>query len=194
MSTLRAATVLSLSLAVSTPALAADAGTPPAAPAPASFRSDLSSVLTRVEKQTVLLEQAIPPPKFTWRPSKGVRSVSEVYLHIAGGIYFLAGKIGHAAPADVSALMQAKKWESQTTKKDEIKTVLTNAYAFMRKAIEDTSDADLEKTVDFFGTPMTQRAVLLVILSHCSEHLGQSIAYARSNGVVPPWSKPGSTD
>jgi uncharacterized damage-inducible protein DinB len=90
--------------------------------------------------------------------------------------------------------MQSKKWESQTTNKDEIKKILTTAFAFAQKTIADTSDADLEKTLDFFGTQMTERALFIGLVSHCSEHLGQSIAYARTNGVVPPWSKPGASD
>jgi uncharacterized damage-inducible protein DinB len=90
--------------------------------------------------------------------------------------------------------MQSKKWETQTTKKDEIKTILTNAFAFLGKAIDEMSDADLDKTFDFFGKQLSQRAALLGMVSHCSEHLGQSIAYARMNGVVPPWSKPDNKD
>jgi uncharacterized damage-inducible protein DinB len=191
MSRLRSASVVSLALALSTPAFAADAGSPTG---PTGTRGDVSMVLKFVEKQTVSLEQAMPQKKFTWRPGKGVRSVSEVYLHIAGGIYFLLGKGGYETPADVSAVMQSKKWESQTTNKDEIKKILTTAFAFAQKTIADTSDADLEKTLDFFGTQMTERALFIGLVSHCSEHLGQSIAYARTNGVVPPWSKPGASD
>jgi len=136
----------------------------------------------------------MPQAKFNWRPAKGVRSVAEVYLHVAGGIYFLTGQLGVALPADVKALMESKKWETQTTKKDEIKTILTNAFAFLRKAVNDTSDADLDKTVKMFGNDWSERMVYMVVLGHCSEHLGQSIAYARMNGVVPPWSKGDNKD
>jgi uncharacterized damage-inducible protein DinB len=191
MSRFHLATVFSLALALSTPAFAADAGSPPG---PTGFRGDAAGVLNHVEKQTVSLEQAMPQAKFAWKPAKGVRSVSEVYLHVAGGIYFLLSKTGREMPADVNALMQSKKWESQTTNKDEIKKILTTAYAFAQKAIVETSDADLDKTVDFFGMQVSERTVLLIILGHCSEHLGQSIAYARMNGVVPPWSLPGAKD
>ncbi len=191
MSSLRLASVLSTALVFSIPAFAQDAGS---MPAPASFRADITGVLTHVEGQTVSLEQAMPQAKFAWRPGKGVRSVSEAYLHIAEGIYELLAQSGHEMPADVKALSESKKWESQTKDKNEIKTILTTAYAFARKSIAETSDADMDKTVSFFGRQLSQRAVLLVLLSHCSEHLGQSIAYARMNGVVPPWSKPDHKD
>ena len=96
-------------------------------------------------------------------------------------------------PADIKALM-GPKFESQTKNKDEIKTILTTAFAFARKAIADTSDADLDSSVQFFGKTLSKRAVFLILFSHCSEHLGQSIGYARMNGVVPPWSKPSGKD
>ena len=190
MSRLRLANALCVAVALSTPAFAQDAGTPPG---PAGFRGDYLKAIGRLEQQTVSLEQAMPQAKFTWRP-KGARSVSEVYLHLAGAIYFFMGQIGHPPPADVKAKMEAKKWESQTTNKDEIAAILHNAFAFLRQADLDTSDADLDKTVQMFGNQLSQRFVFMIAAGHCSEHLGQSIAYARVNGVTPPWSKPDAKD
>jgi uncharacterized damage-inducible protein DinB len=191
MSSLRLAAVLFLALPISTPVFAADAGS---APAVGGFREDYLRALGRVQEQTLALEQAMPQKKFTWRPAKGVRSVAEVYLHVAGGIYFLAGQFGHEVPADVKALEAAKKWESQTTNKDEIKTILTASFDYLRKNVADMSDADLDKQVQFFGQPWSERLLLMAAQGHCWEHLGQSIAYARVNGVVPPWSKPDNKD
>lgn len=185
MSSRRLASVLSLAVVLSAPAFAQDAGSPPL---PAGFRGDYVKGLAYVEKEIISLEQAMPQAKFNWRPAKGVRSVAEVYLHIAGGIYFLAGQMGRQAPADAKSI-DPKKWDTQTTNKDEIKAILTKAFAFLRQAILDTSDADLDKTHQFFGNEMSERALFMTTLGHCWEHLGQSIAYARSNGVVPPWSK-----
>jgi uncharacterized damage-inducible protein DinB len=173
-------------LAVSFPALGADAGTPTG---PGGLRGDLLMALGHIEQQTVSLEQAMPQAKFTWRPAKGVRSVSELYLHLAGGIYFLTSKLGREAPAEVQALMKANKWESQTTKKDEIKSILTNGFAYLRNTIVETSDADLDKQVQFMGRDTSERLLLMATELHSMEHLGQAIAYARINGVVPPWSK-----
>src|SRR5208283_2835807 len=190
MSRLRLANVLCVAVALSTPAFAQDAGTPPG---PAGFRGDYLKAIGRLEQQIVSLEQAMPQAKFTWRP-KGARSVAEVYLHVAGAIYFFMGQIGHPPPADVKAKMEAKKWESQTTNKDEIKAILTSAFAFLRQADLDTSDADLDKTVQLFSNQFSQRLVFMIVAGHCSEHLGQSIAYARVNGVTPPWSKPDAKD
>jgi uncharacterized damage-inducible protein DinB len=101
----------------------------------------------------------------------------------------LTGTLGREVPSDVQALMKAKKWESQTTKKDEIKTILTTAFAYLRKTILETQDADLDKQVKLMGREMSGRLVLMGTQFHSAEHLGQAIAYARINGAVPPWSK-----
>lgn len=183
--------VLSLVLILSTPAFGADAGTPPGPP---GVRGDLLISLDFLEKQLTSLEQAMPQAKFTWRPAKGVRSVAELYLHVAGAIYFFAGKLGREAPQDVQALMKAKKWESQTTKKEQIKTILTTAFAYLRNTINETPDAELDKQVNFMGRDISERLVLIGAQFHSFEHLGQAIAYARINGVVPPWSRGNATD
>src|SRR5262252_3258314 len=94
------ASVFFFCLALSTKALAQDAGVPAGPP---GVRGDLLMSLGYFEQQTVSLEQAMPQAKFTWRPAKGVRSVSEVYLHIAGAIYGLTSKLGREAPPDVQA-------------------------------------------------------------------------------------------
>jgi uncharacterized damage-inducible protein DinB len=112
---------------------------------------DLLMSLGWLEGQTVSLEQAMPQAKFTWRPAKGVRSVSELFLHVAGSFYFFASKVGREIPADVQSLMKAKKWESQTTKKEEIKTLLTAAFAHLRNAILETDEATLDKAVSPSG-------------------------------------------
>jgi hypothetical protein len=50
-------------------------------------------------------------------------------------------------------------------------------------------NGDLEKHVDFFGHPMTMRALPIHMGGRLGEHLGQSIANARINHIVPPWSQ-----
>ena len=183
--------VLACCLALSVPALAqgtAPAAPPPAAPAPGpTFQSDVAGVLGHVQKEMVSLEQAIPQNKFNWRPAKGVRSVAEVYLHAAGAGYFFGKMLGFEIPADIAA--QMKTFEKSTTDKAKIEKALTDSFAWFSGQVKAMPDAELTKTMDFFGHQATKRAVVMTALGHFEEHLGQSIAYARSNGVVPPWSK-----
>jgi uncharacterized damage-inducible protein DinB len=178
--------------ALSLPALAqgtpapAPAQAPAAAPGP-TFQADATSVLAQVQDEMVSLEKAVPQNKFNWRPAKGVRSVAEVYLHAAGAGYFFGKMLGFEIPADIAT--QMKGFEKSTTDKVKIEKALTDSFTWFSTQVKAMPDSELTKTVDFFGRTLTKRALVMVTLGHFQEHLGQSIAYARSNGVVPPWSK-----
>ena len=177
--------VLAGCLALSIPAFAQ--GTAPAqAPAP-TFQADAAGVLGHVQDEMVSLEKAMPANKFNWRPGKGVRSVAEVYMHAAQSGYFFGKMLGWEIPADIAS--QMKTFEKSTTDKAKIEKLLNDSFAWFSTQVKAMPDAELTKTVDFFGRQLTKRAVVMVALGHYQEHLGQSIAYARSNGVVPPWSK-----
>ena len=148
---------------------------------PQGFRGEFFANLDEVQKKIVDLAEATPAEKFSWRPSKDVRSISEVYMHIAGGNYFLATFI------DVKAPKMNGDIEKTITSKAEVVAELKRSFDHLRSAVNKVKD--LEKPVNMFGKPTSQRAVLVTMLSHLHEHLGQSIAYARMNGVVPPWSR-----
>jgi uncharacterized damage-inducible protein DinB len=179
--------VLAGCLALSLPALAQ--GTPaPAAPAPGpTFQADAAGVLGHVQKEMVSLVGAVPQNKFTWRPAKGVRSVSEVYLHAAGSAYWFGKQLGFTVPADVEAKL--KDFEKSTTDRAKIEKALSDSFDWFASNVKQMPDAELTKTLSLGGHELTKRAVILIAMGHYQEHLGQSIAYARMNGVVPPWSK-----
>ncbi|HSP35845.1 MAG TPA: DinB family protein [Thermoanaerobaculia bacterium] len=149
---------------------------------PTGFRGDLLSDLDEVQDKIERLAGAMPQEKYNWRPAPGVRSVSEVFMHVAGGNYVLGTFIG-PPPTDVP-----KDLES-ITDKAAVRAELKRSFTYLRHLITTTSDSDLDRVVKVFGTPQTERAVLITMLTHLHEHLGQSIAYARMNGVVPPWSQ-----
>lgn len=156
----------------------------PAAPAPKQgFRAEFFANLDEVEEKILSLAEITPADKFSWRPAPGVRSTSEVFMHVAGGNYFLATFIGTKAPARNGDM------ESKVTAKADVVAELKKSFQHLRSAVSATSDADLEKSVKMFGNQTTYRGVQLTMLNHLHEHLGQAIAYARMNGVVPPWSR-----
>ncbi|MGZ8833931.1 MAG: DinB family protein [Thermoanaerobaculia bacterium] len=167
-------------------AVASQQQTPVKAPAPparpAGFRGELLTDLDDVQDKITRLATAIPAEKFTWRPSPGVRSVSEVFMHIAGGNYFLATFVDEQPPADMPKDIE------KVSEKTRVLTELKKSFDHLRRVIANESDADLDKSVSMFGTPSTHRHVFNTIMNHLHEHLGQSIAYARMNGIVPPWS------
>jgi uncharacterized damage-inducible protein DinB len=164
-----------------------------AAPEPAgkgAFQHDLLGTLGYTGKHVLELEDAIPRSKFNWRPGPGVRSIAEVYLHIAYSNYGLAkAATGKEPPADIGWEANPAKWDKKTTDKAEIKKILERSFAHVQEVVAAIPDADLDKKVSLFGMEMTTRAVLLVLVGHVNEHLGQEVAYARSNKIVPPWSE-----
>jgi len=157
--------------------------------AKSAFISEMIGQLDRVKGQIVSLEGAIPQEKFSWRPAEGVRSIGEVYAHVAGSNYFFMTFVGAKPPVDMKQLMAQEKSEAATTDKAKLATSLTASFEWTKSALSALTDEDLEKQVTMFGTKTSVRNVLLTMLGHIHEHLGQSIAYARSNGVVPPWTE-----
>ena len=154
-------------------------------PGVTGYRSEvLAEVLVQENKFTRLAE-AIPAEKYSWRPSPDVRSFAEVFLHVSAANYNLYKLVGTPPPTglDVKAL------EKSTTDKAKVVATLKDSFAHAQKAITSMSDADLEKSMDWFGGKNTERGILLFILRHGAEHLGQSIAYARFAGITPPWTE-----
>lgn len=152
-------------------------------PGVTGYKSEVMAEVMIQEDKFVRLAEAIPADKYTWRPSADVRSVAEVFLHVAGANYALYKNVGTPIPAG----LDIKNWEKSTTDKEKIVATLKDSFAHAKKAIAAVPDADLDKSIDWFGGKITERGFLLFTTRHAAEHLGQSIAYARMNGVVPPW-------
>jgi len=179
-----------LALGVTALVARAEAKKPAAPTTPArAFQNDFLGQLDDVQKKVLSLEGAVPQDKFKWRPAPGVRSIAEAYLHIAFGNYLLTKvATGKEPPADAGWEMNGPKWDGKTTDKAEIKAILEKSFEHVRTVMKSVEDADLDKKVNFFGRELTSRAVLISLIGHLNEHMGQEVAYARSNGVVPPWS------
>jgi len=159
-----------------------------AAQAPSSgWRAEFLNSLAGAEKKYVSLAEATPWDKYSWRPGQGVRSVCEVFLHISGAHYMFAEPLGAKTPATVDL----KNMEKCPASRDQVVATLKASFAHMRNAVVATADASADAPVELFGMKMTRRGLLLFTAEHMGEHLGQSIAYARTNKIVPPWSAGG---
>ena len=167
------------------PILAAALASPLAAgeAAQKGYLADFESDFGRASEKLVELAGAIPADRYGWRPSEEVRTVSETLTHVAGTNFFLAGKLGLPLPDDLPANL-----EEEITAKDEVIEVLKRSQAHVRRAVE--TSGDLDREIDFFGRTWTVRRLWMQVAAHTHEHLGQTIAYARSIGVAPPWSRP----
>jgi len=150
------------------------------------FRADALANLNEVAEKVESLAAAMPAEKYNWRPAEGIRSVGEVYMHIAGGNYFVLKMAGVQTPAGMGA---SEDMDKDANDKAKVADALKQSIGFLKDTITNTADSDLDKKVTLFGQEMTMRGVLMLTIDHLHEHLGQSIAYARMNGVVPPWSK-----
>lgn len=152
--------------------------------APTGVRGEILASMMDAGGKVQELAGAIPDSKYTWKPSKEVRSTGQVLLHIVAANYLLPSLVGVKPPMGMEELM---KLDTQTMEPAKIRQMLKDSYAWAAKAISDTPDSELDTQIDFFGNKMTKRAGLLVLASHSHEHLGQTIAYARSNNITPPW-------
>jgi peptidylprolyl isomerase len=152
--------------------------------------ADLLFALDGPEKQALSLAKEIPEEKYDWRPAPGVRSIREVCLHIAYGNRLLLNISNGATQEErVKQVQDQIKREGEKLTKAQVVQALTESFAAVREALQTASAGSLSRDIDFWGTQTTRRAVLAVLDVHIGEHLGQLIAYARMNGVVPPWSK-----
>jgi uncharacterized damage-inducible protein DinB len=146
------------------------------------FRQRAVIELKGVQDEIISLAQAMPQEKYTWRPAEGVRSVSEVYLHLAAANFGLTALAG--APPSPGFKFQG--YEKSTTDKATVISQLNQSFEYAETSISNMTDADMLKPRKFqeFNTVGD---IVLHIVAHAHEHLGQSIAYARMNGIVPPW-------
>lgn len=139
---------------------------------------------TLTMRNLLQLAEATPAEKFAWRPAAGVRSISEVYMHLALGNHYLLEQAGVKPTLDRSKLPKAP--EKSITAKADVTKMLRDSLEAVSKGYQAT---DRQQKVKLFGKEATADGVFLRILLHNNEHLGQSIAYARMNGIAPPWSQ-----
>jgi uncharacterized damage-inducible protein DinB len=154
-------------------------------PVVTGYRSEVLAEVMMQEDKFTRLAEAMPAEKYSWRPAPDVRSFAEVFMHVSAANFNLYKLVGTAPPAG----FDVKGFEKSATDKTKVVATLKESFAHAKKAITAMSDADLEKNLDWFGGKNTQRGILLFIVRHGAEHLGQSIAYARFAGVTPPWTE-----
>jgi len=175
------ALLVSLATPVAAPRLArADEN---ATMAGSAVKADIMTWLKDAEDKLTQLAEATPERKYSYRPGKGVRSTGEVFLHVAAANYRIPSFAGVKPPDG----LDLDTFEKSMTRKADIVKALKASFDHVNAALANTSDADMVREIDVFGTKRSVRSMYLLVLSHNHEHLGQSIAYARVNGIVPPW-------
>ena len=153
--------------------------------APTDYRDEFLSHFDRSSMKMTRLSAAVPESLYTWSPGEGVMSIARVYGHIARYNYlYLDGSLGISAPDGVD-------WEhfESLTDKAAIVAALEASVAHVQRHVRAMTEADLTRMTRLYGRDVPGWAVLFQLLSHLNEHVGQSVAYARMNGIVPPWSR-----
>ena len=155
------------------------------------LRADMVADILSMESKYVSLAETMPASSYGWRPMDGVRSVGEVYCHVAGANFGIPQFFGVEIPPDAGAIEQLCDTDDLESLKVGAVEALRASFVHARTAIAAVPDANLDDATKLFGQDTTKRAAMLLYVTHMHEHLGQSVAYARSNGVVPPWSAGG---
>ena len=154
--------------------------------------ADLMKDVSGVSEKLIALAKAIPADKYSWRPAAGVRSVGEVLQHVAADNYLLPIPQGTAADPSTGITSDYKTvqaYETRTASRDQIIADLEKSFAHLQSAMAKTTNAQLSTSFKFFGQDFTSQGLWIMTTTHLHEHLGQMIAYARSNGIKPPWSR-----
>lgn len=149
----------------------------------------VSDDLKETFDKVIQLANAIPSEDYSWKPEEGVRSVSEVYVHIAMSNYFFLSYLGLPMPKDLKPGTENQNLEKEMTDKAEILNLLKKSYADAANFLSSYTGTDFDTVVELPFGKFTKAQILMLTATHPHEHLGQSIAYARTNHIVPPWSK-----
>jgi uncharacterized damage-inducible protein DinB len=153
---------------------------------------DMHRDVNDVQEKLIALAKAIPEPAYSWRPS-GARSVGEVLLHVASDNYLIPISMGKPAPASTGIsgtdFKTVDAYEKRKLTKDQIIADLDASFKHLHAAMGLTTDTNLNENIKFFGQDWSRQRAMLATVTHLHEHLGQMIAYARSNNVAPPWSR-----
>ncbi len=149
------------------------------------FREEFLGQFNYSAERVVALAQAMPAATYSWQPSEGAASVVRAYMHIAHYNYmYLEDNLGLPRPAGI----EHETWEDGVTDKAQAVELLSASMEYVRQAVKSLSDSALDESTQLYGRDVAKWAVLLQLVAHMNEHLGQEIAYARMNGIVPPWS------
>lgn len=176
----RLLTAIALSLAIASPASAQ------------GLMGDMHRDVNEVQKKIIDLARAVPETAYGWRPAPGVRSIGEVLLHVSADNYLIPIAMGKPAPAAsgiTSDFASAATFEKRTLTKDQLIAELETSFTHLHQGMGLTTDANLAETIDMFGQKWSRQRAMVLTVTHLHEHLGQLIAYARSNNVAPPWSR-----
>ena len=151
----------------------------------AQVQKEAANFISQSADKVTQLVDAVPDGKLSWSPDTGVRTFSQVFAHVAAANYMWANALGGTMPSGVNPM----SFEKELTSKAALKSALKASFEYLIKTINSVPDASLNDKVTMpWGAELTKMGVILEAHSHLTEHLGQLIAYSRTNKITPPWS------
>ncbi len=152
---------------------------------PNEVRDELMRQFEASTRKLVALSEAVPADLYTWSPGEGVMTVGHVYAHIAKYNYdYLVNNLGVSPPKGVDV-----EHMEELTEKEAIREALQASIEFVRENTATMDEGQLQKKTVLYGRDVPGWAVLVQLVAHMNEHVGQSVSYARMNSIVPPWSR-----
>jgi len=173
------------------PPEAADAAAEPAGIAAADMLAYLESKIDIAEDKFIQLAEAVPEESYDWRPMEDVRSFREIFLHIAADNWYGGALMGVQTPEDIAVTGDGETvtaYQDQVLSKAETLEHLRRSFVYFSGALDATRD-HLDTPAKLRTTELTYGDLWVRLVTHMHEHLGQTIAYARANEIVPPWSR-----
>ncbi len=158
-----------------------------------SANAEVIGLVDGAQEKVTALASAMSDEQWAYSPSDGVRSTSQVFMHIAGANYMIPSMLGVMPPSDFPVTMGpegpvgVEAYEA-TSDRETVMAAMDASFAHVRAALAGVSEGSMDDEMNVFGQTMTKRGFCIFIATHIHEHLGQLIAYARANDVVPPWS------
>lgn len=153
-------------------------------PAPSTPHRAALLSLEDASGKILQLAETFTPEQYAWSPMEGVASVQGAIVHVASSYYFIAGRLGTPPPAGLDRRALGRGADKAATL-----AIYRAALDHMTAAIRAVPPERLAEEVELFGGKVPLARVLILAGDHTHEHLGQLIAYARMNRVVPPWSR-----
>ncbi len=161
-------------------------------PAAPSVYADIETDLAEVEEKLVGLAEAMNEEQYGWRPMEGVRSASELFMHVTADNYLLPALAGVPAPERTMITddyQTALAFEASVTERQAVIDEMKASFTHLREALAAADPAMAGHELTFFGRTSTVQSLWLLTTFHLHEHLGNAVTYARANEVVPPWSR-----
>ena len=147
------------------------------------------SDLETMQEKFAGLAEAFPDDTYDWAPMEGVRSVKQVMALAAAEGNLFPMYLGMEKAPDAADGFGDEMGRLMEMSKSELVAEINHAFEHFIAQVEGMSDAQRMEAVNFFGSEVQRGAAVTLAANDMHEHLGQAIAYARTNEIVPPWSR-----